>query len=62
MDLREGLGRRSWRGQGGQWNEPVGTEKESALWCDDALLILVVKAMEVPMVVKVILVVVVMGF
>lgn len=59
MDLREGLGRRNWRGQGQQWNQHLGTEKESAFWCE-TLLIFVVVIEVVAMGLKVI--VVVMGF
>ena len=61
------MGRRSSLGQGGQWNEPVGTQKECASW-GEALLLLLVLVVAVKMVVIVavvvmviVLVVVVMG-
>ena len=46
-------------GQGGQWNEPVGTQKECASW-GEALLLLLVLVVAVKMVVIVAVVVMVM--
>jgi formate hydrogenlyase subunit 4 len=59
------LGRRSWRGQGEQLNESVGTEKVCSFWLDDALLEMVVEMVVVVMVVvliEVVVVVVLMRF
>lgn len=61
MGRRKGLGRRSSLGQGGQWNEPVGTQKECASWGEALLLLLLlVLVVAVKMVVIVAVVVMVM--